>query len=144
MKEIIYRQDALDAINRCRDDYDLARQEQIDDCENAVREIQPAKTVIPVPFTIESAIEYLRSYGWLQAHDRALTEDVFKEVGIAIRAKMNNLCNEYRHDEAMELEAAYNTLNKYFEDMFMWEDEKSGEIRNAAVFVKMKEGGETE
>lgn len=39
MKEMIYKQDALDAINRCRDDYDLSRQEQIDDCENAVREL---------------------------------------------------------------------------------------------------------
>lgn len=37
--------------------------------------------------------------------------DAFETVGIIIRAKINRLCNELKHDEAEELYKALNLIN---------------------------------
>lgn len=38
-------------------------------------------------------------------------DDAFETVGIIIRAKINRLCNELKHDEADELYKALNLIN---------------------------------
>lgn len=38
-------------------------------------------------------------------------DDAFETVGIIIRAKINRLCNELKHDEAEELYKALNLIN---------------------------------
>ena len=37
--------------------------------------------------------------------------DAFETVGIIVRAKINRLCNELKHDEAEELYKALNLIN---------------------------------
>lgn len=37
--------------------------------------------------------------------------DAFATVGIVIRAKINRLCNEGKHDEAIKLEEALKLIN---------------------------------
>lgn len=38
-------------------------------------------------------------------------KDAFETVGIIVRAKIERLCNELRHDEAIELEKALIIIN---------------------------------
>ena len=38
-------------------------------------------------------------------------DDAFETVGIIIRAKINRLCNELKHDEAAELDKALILIN---------------------------------
>lgn len=38
-------------------------------------------------------------------------DDAFETVGIIVRAKINRLCNELKHDEAEELYKALNLIN---------------------------------
>ena len=47
-------------------------------------------------------------------------EDAYLTIGICIRAKMNELCNIRRFDEAFELEKAYKTINKYTNNALDW------------------------
>lgn len=49
-------------------------------------------------------------------------EDAFLTVGIMIRAKVNELCNEYKFDNAQEILDAYEVLNKYFDDKLQWRE----------------------
>jgi len=43
-------------------------------------------------------------------------EDAFQTVGIIIRAKINDLCNQRKFNEAEEIQEAYDTINKHFDN----------------------------
>lgn len=49
----------------------------------------------------------------LSESERASRElnDAFEAVGIVVRAKINRLCNDLRHDEAIKLERALTLIN---------------------------------
>lgn len=49
-------------------------------------------------------------------------EDAFLTVGIMIRAKVNELCNEHKFEDAQEILDAYEVLNKYFDDKLQWRE----------------------
>ena len=50
-----------------------ARHEAVVDCEQMV---EKAPTIDAVPATIEGTLGYLHKVGWMQEHDRIMTEDV--------------------------------------------------------------------
>lgn len=87
MSDLISRQDAIDAINHiCPIDteYDCALLDRVDvrcvlsDLPSAEPE-QIIKIGQRSGKTLESAIDYLQSTGWLQEHDRILTESAEPE-----------------------------------------------------------------
>lgn len=43
-------------------------------------------------------------------------EDAFQTMGIIIRAKINDLCNQGKFNEAEEIQEAYDTINKHFDN----------------------------
>lgn len=49
-------------------------------------------------------------------------EDILQAMGIFIRAKMNELGNAKRFEEAQELQELYLKLNKYFDNGLMWRE----------------------
>lgn len=49
-------------------------------------------------------------------------EDAFLTVGIMIRAKVNELCNEHKFEDAQKILDAYEVLNKYFDDKLQWRE----------------------
>lgn len=54
-----------------------ARHEAVVDCEQMV---EKAPTIDAVPATIEGALGYLHKVGWMQEHDRIMTEDAVPVV----------------------------------------------------------------
>ena len=40
-------------------------------------------------------------------------KDAFQTVGIEVRAKIEELCNKYKFEEAQALKNAYRTINQY-------------------------------
>ncbi len=62
-------------ITRCSDDT-ISRQAAIDalDCINGVEEVLRSLPSAQPTITHEQAIDYLHETGWLQSHDRILTE----------------------------------------------------------------------
>lgn len=43
-------------------------------------------------------------------------DDAFQTIGIIIRAKINDLCNQQRFIEAEEIQEAYDKINEYFDN----------------------------
>ena len=43
-------------------------------------------------------------------------DDAFQTIGIIIRAKINDLCNQERFSEAEEIQEAYDKINKHFDN----------------------------
>lgn len=73
MDDTIYRQAAIDAIRAFYDEfivYDNGKS-----IEDLISELPSAQSGI----TLESAIDYLHSIGWMQEHDRTLTESAQPE-----------------------------------------------------------------
>ena len=73
MDDTIYRQAAIDAIRAFYDEfivYDNGK--SIEDLISELPSAQPG-------ITLESAIDYLHSIGWMQEHDRTLTESAQPE-----------------------------------------------------------------
>lgn len=73
MDDTIYRQAAIDAIRAFYDEfivYDNGKS-----IEDLISELPSAQSGI----TLESAIDYLHSIGWMQEHDRTLTESARKK-----------------------------------------------------------------
>lgn len=87
MSDLISRQDAIDAINHiCPIDteYDCALLDRVDvRCVLSDLPSAEPERIIKIGQrsgkTLESAINYLQSTGWLQEHDRILTESVKPE-----------------------------------------------------------------
>jgi len=77
MSDLIDRQAAIDRINKQREhlEPDVYPQDKIGDaaykiCAEFIERLPSAQPEI----TLESAIDYLHSIGWMQEHDRVLTE----------------------------------------------------------------------
>lgn len=85
--DCISRQAVIDAINTAWtiDDLDNLTSAMLTDMIKALPPVNPKQTEI----TLESAIDYLHSIGWLQKHDKELTEGVKQEpkTGHWIRTK---------------------------------------------------------
>ena len=50
-------------------------------------------------------------------------KDAFQTVGIIIRAKINDLCNQQKFIEAEELQEAYDTINEHFDNKLTFKQE---------------------
>lgn len=77
----------------------------------------------------ESRSEYYRQLAeWLRELKKYKESDTifeaFQTVGIMIRAKVNELCNDGKFIEAEEIEKAYKTINEYFENSLMWKEKE--------------------
>ena len=67
MSDLISRQAAIDAVSRgCQEFRGIFAE-----CEKNLNELQPVQPEI----TLESAIDYLHSIGWMQSHDKQMYED---------------------------------------------------------------------
>lgn len=80
MADLIDRQEAIEALGKrpglageC--EWEIAARKQYDDDRAAIESVPSAQHEI----TLESAIDYLHSIGWLQEHDRVLTESARPE-----------------------------------------------------------------
>lgn len=79
MDDTIYRQAAIDAIRAFYDEfivYDNGKS-----IEDLISELPSAQSGI----TLESAIDYLHSIGWMQEHDRTLTESAQSDCSDCIK-----------------------------------------------------------
>lgn len=91
MNDTIYRQDAIEAIHGaiidffdiCDDDEESPityKDEQLLEINKAISgRIKQLPSAQP-GITLESAIDYLHSIGWMQEHDRTLTESAQPEI----------------------------------------------------------------
>lgn len=75
MSDLISRQAAIDAIDRLDIPEDMCVFEILSHIELEIGTLPSAQPEI----TLESAIDYLHSIGWMQEHDRALTESAQPE-----------------------------------------------------------------
>lgn len=82
----IYRQAAIDALGEREelsdtwtDEYEVGRFQQWRDDVEALKKLPSAQPEQP-DITLESAIDYLHSIGWMQEHDRAMTEYAQPEI----------------------------------------------------------------
>lgn len=48
----------------------------------------------------------------------------YQTVGVMLRARIKELCNEHRFIEAEELQKGYNIINEYTDDSLTWEEVK--------------------
>lgn len=70
-----------DALAMHMADWQLsACSEQYDTIEEAIDAVTSAPTIDAVPATIEGALGYLHKVGWMQEHDRIMTEDAVPVV----------------------------------------------------------------
>ena len=76
-EDLIRRQDAIMAIVMELDDIDHVPQWVFDRLEDAINKVPSAQPET----TLESEIDYLYSIGWMQEHDKALTESAQPENG---------------------------------------------------------------
>ena len=74
MDDTIYRQAAIEAIRAFYDEYIVYDSGK--SIEDLISELPSAQPRI----TLESAIDYLHSIGWMQEHDRTLTESAQPEI----------------------------------------------------------------
>ena len=75
MADLIDRQAAIDAIDRLDIPEDMCVFEILSHIELEIGTLPSAQPEI----TLESAIDYLHSIGWMQEHDRVLTESAHPE-----------------------------------------------------------------
>lgn len=75
MSDLIDRQAAIDAIDRLDIPEDMCVFEILSHIELEIGTLPSAQPEI----TLESAIDYLHSIGWMQEHDRVLTESAQPE-----------------------------------------------------------------
>ena len=47
-------------------------------------------------------------------------QEAFLTVGIVVRARIEELCNKHKWQDAEEIQEAYNCINKYFDDALAW------------------------
>lgn len=74
--DLIDRNKALKAIRAIDDHGDLDRANALGLAEWAVKSVPSAQPEI----TLESAIDYLHSIGWMQEHDRIMVESAQPEI----------------------------------------------------------------
>ena len=78
MTDLIYRQAAIDAVNRYDFKYPKYMERFVTELRDAMKaditdDLEDLPSAQP-EITLESAIDYLHSIGWMQEHDKALTE----------------------------------------------------------------------
>ena len=83
MRDPIERQDAIDALADYIHNVDKVMgtgHMTEDDCKDAATSVFEELPSAQPGITLESAIDYLHSIGWMQEHDRTLTESAQPEI----------------------------------------------------------------
>ena len=107
MRDPIERQDAIDALADYIHNVDKVMgtgHMTEDDCKDAATSVFEELPSAQQGITLESAVDYLHSIGWMQEHDRTLTESVQPEI---IHCES---CEHWKNEHICECLSRYGTF----------------------------------
>ena len=111
-KDTVYRQAAIDELKRISFSHWFECEEYLSEDTKEIEIISSSKALEVIEalpsaqpgITLESAIDYLHSIGWMQEHDRTLTESVQPEI---IHCES---CEHWKNEHICECLSRYGTF----------------------------------